>query len=860
MKSVILSLLCLSPIYFYAQLLDYNQSDTRALVIGISDYEDEDIPDLKYAHKDARAYADFLKSKAGGSLSEEQIILLENQQATTGKIIAALDWLLEESKEGDRTIIYFSGHGDVETRTRFQRGYLLTHNTLSKVYVSGALPLAYLEDVIKTLSFNNVQVFIIADACHSGELAGSNINGTQATASVLAKNFANELKIMSCQPDEFSVEGEQWGGGRGVFSYHLIEGLIGLADNNNDAITNLMEIERYLEDNVAREVAPQSQIPFTTGKKNTMLSIVDESQVAELKRQKSEKLPLLASVNSKSIIPFSGGIIDSVLQKEYDAFLLALENHSLLEPKDSSAYFYYSKLAKEPTMKPMLGNMRRNLAAAFQDDAQRALNALLKSDPKELNNLRYHREEYLRYPLYIEKSIELLGENHFLAPTLKVRMYYFEAINLILNTADFEANEDLKWDYYKKAKQLLLKGIEIEPQAAYLYNAIGYFYANRSPSNIDSVLYYCNKALEYSPTWLVPYLSITEEYFYNLKDYKSAEKWLLKAYEIDPESYVVLENLNWLYLNVGRIDDAIPISRRMVDLRPDLFNSYGNLGGAYYAAQKYPEAIKWYQKALEIDQSPSNWVHQFLAYSYFYVQKQDVGSAYFERLLRDEQVPLWMKRRYYWWYGAGLINTTDNLALAEQCFLKSIEGELSLANRLENKAYLAKVKLLQGDFKTSAKYLEEIFNNEVTNINAFILAYTLKAELARINGDHKSAEQFFQKALEHTTGVYIFDKDFKEYAMLRYGRFLISQNRLEDARQQFENCWHYTNKNGFSGYYGLALLAAKEGKQELALEQIKQALEHHHPQKKKFTEEPLFEKIQETQSFQDLMQQHFGSK
>ncbi len=858
MKYLCLLVFCLLFSNSYAQMLDEEERTTRALIIGISDYEDEEIPDLKFAHKDASAFAAFLQSEAGGSLAKEQIMLLENEDATTGKIIAALDWLLDESKEGDRSIIYFSGHGDVETRTRFQRGYLLTYNTLSKVYVSGALPLGYLEDVIKTLSFENVETIIITDACHSGKLAGAEINGTQATASILSKSFANELKIMSCQPDELSVEGEQWGGGRGAFSFHLIEGLIGLADANEDATTNLMEIERYLQDNVSKEVAPQSQIPFTVGKKNTILSFVDDAKVEALKKQKQDKLQLLASVDSRSLAFLRGGNnTDTTLQKQYDAFLVALDNHLLLTPKDSSAYYYYTQLAKAPEMKPVLGNMRRNLAAAFQDDAQKALNALLRSDPKEINKLRYHRAEYLRYPKYIEKSIELLGEDHFLSNTLKSRQYYFEAINLILNTSDFETDEDLKWDYYRDAKKLLLKAIDLEPQAAYLYNAIGYFYANRSPSNVDSVLHYCNKALEYSPTWLVPYLSITEEYFYNLKDYQSAEKWLLKAYEIDPEAFVILENLNWLYLNVGRIDDAIPISRKMVDLRPDLFNSYGNLGGAYYAAQNYPEAIKWYQKALEIDQSPSNWVHQFLAYSYFYVDKQEKASAYFERLLKDEQVPLWMKRKYHWWYGAGLLNTTDNLALAEQCFLRSIEGELSLANQLENKAYLAKVKFLQGDYQASINYLEEVFNNEITNINAFILAYIIKAELAYKDGDNSKAELYFQKALQHTTGVYIFDKDFKEETMLRYGRFLMDQNRMEEARQQFETCVEYTNKNGYTGYYGLALLAAKEGRQELALDQIENALLHYHPLKSDFTQEPLFKKIRKTKRFKALMQQHF---
>ncbi|MCK6694002.1 MAG: hypothetical protein L6Q97_18115, partial [Thermoanaerobaculia bacterium] len=38
---------------------------TRAVVVGISDYQDADIPDLKYAHKDAEAFANFLSRGLG---------------------------------------------------------------------------------------------------------------------------------------------------------------------------------------------------------------------------------------------------------------------------------------------------------------------------------------------------------------------------------------------------------------------------------------------------------------------------------------------------------------------------------------------------------------------------------------------------------------------------------------------------------------------------------------------------------------------------------------------------------------------------------------------------------------------------
>ncbi|MBK8956457.1 MAG: caspase family protein [Saprospiraceae bacterium] len=49
--------------------------------------------------------------------------MLINQNATAGKVIAALSWLLEESKGRDQAFIYFSGHGDVETKKSDRGGF-----------------------------------------------------------------------------------------------------------------------------------------------------------------------------------------------------------------------------------------------------------------------------------------------------------------------------------------------------------------------------------------------------------------------------------------------------------------------------------------------------------------------------------------------------------------------------------------------------------------------------------------------------------------------------------------------------------------------------------------------------------------
>ncbi|MFZ1297181.1 MAG: hypothetical protein WAT16_03995, partial [Saprospiraceae bacterium] len=41
-----------------------------AVVVGISDYQDAGIPDLRFAERDAKLFYDFLKGKAGYSLNE----------------------------------------------------------------------------------------------------------------------------------------------------------------------------------------------------------------------------------------------------------------------------------------------------------------------------------------------------------------------------------------------------------------------------------------------------------------------------------------------------------------------------------------------------------------------------------------------------------------------------------------------------------------------------------------------------------------------------------------------------------------------------------------------------------------------
>ncbi|MBS4012133.1 MAG: hypothetical protein KGZ97_00025 [Bacteroidetes bacterium] len=72
-----------------------------------------------------------------------------------------------------------------------------------------------------------------------------------------------------------SLEGPDWGGGRGLFSYHLVNGLAGKADMDEDGVVDLNEISFYVKNKVKKEASPSPQNPVVTGE-DRVVSMKDE--------------------------------------------------------------------------------------------------------------------------------------------------------------------------------------------------------------------------------------------------------------------------------------------------------------------------------------------------------------------------------------------------------------------------------------------------------------------------------------------------------------------------------------------------------------------------------------------------------
>ncbi|MBK9108776.1 MAG: caspase family protein [Saprospiraceae bacterium] len=581
------------------------RGEVYAVVVGISDYQDPAIPDLRFADKDAEAFANYLRSSAGGKLDNDHLKVLINSNATMAQFANALDWLWEVCKEGDQAIIYFSGHGDVEKKSLTQPGFLLCWDAPARVYMAGgAFALPMLQEVVSTLSIQNkAKVIVITDACRSGTLAGSSVGGSQATAANLAKQFGNEIKIMSCQPNEYSIEGEQWGGGRGAFSYHLLDALYGMADNNNDLWVTLQEVGRYLEDHVTNEVAPVSQVPMVVGNRSEQLTSVDVNLLSSIKSGKTNQTILLSAIDSRGIEEDILSKLDSSTKKMYTQFKNTLKQKIFLEPEGACAESYYQQLINKSELERLHSTMKRNYAAALQEEAQQAINLLLMSDINEnlFSNSKMKGLTNATYTKYLERASDLLGPQHYMFKSLKARKAYFEAVALghfntspgNIGISDRKVVLDIL-NHYREA-------LSWQSDLSFVYLRLGGLYAF-SLNQLDSAEYYLNLAMKTTPSWIVPYIILHK--IYTARKLEKAREPLEKANRIDSNATYLLYSWGTYYVLNQKPDSAIMKFLKILE-RDDvkLCRSciHIALGISYYYLGKFVESEKHYLNALKID-------------------------------------------------------------------------------------------------------------------------------------------------------------------------------------------------------------------------------------------------------------------
>ena len=229
-----------------------------AVIVGVSEYQNPGIPSLKFADKDAEAFANFLRRPEGGGYDSDHLHLLLNKDATLTNVKANLINFLNQAIDMDLVIIYFAGHGAPEP-AKPSNMYLLTYDSDPSSLGTTAFPMWDIETVLRRY-INAKRVVVFSDACHSGAisanfatrgLGSSEPNLVNQVLADLSKTKEGIVVFTASAAGEVSQEFQDMG--HGVFTYYMLEGLEGKADYDNDYTVTINELMRYVEEQVKRK-------------------------------------------------------------------------------------------------------------------------------------------------------------------------------------------------------------------------------------------------------------------------------------------------------------------------------------------------------------------------------------------------------------------------------------------------------------------------------------------------------------------------------------------------------------------------------------------------------------------------------
>ncbi|MES2800037.1 MAG: caspase family protein [Bacteroidota bacterium] len=334
MKSILLlAILLLSSVSSYSQnrggetenTTETSKGKTHAIIIGISGYKN--LPQsnqLDFADDDALLLKEYLSKFADINLK-----LFLNEAATNKDVIGVeiYDLLYKDAQPGDNVIIYFAGHGDVD---EVEDGFLLLNQVdppeVSTYDFNDALPISKIQKYVNlAASKRNINVTFIADACHSGS-----VKKGAANTKISELYNDNAVTITSCQKDQVSKESMDWGGGHGVFTFYLVQGLMGMADTdgdlaNNDGIVTLDELEGYVKSRVNKSTEKAQTPVFFGGSTNKEMAIVNAELLELAKSNDGLTLKGLSSFGKSKAL----GIDDHGLDGPCKALLQMMQNRTI---------------------------------------------------------------------------------------------------------------------------------------------------------------------------------------------------------------------------------------------------------------------------------------------------------------------------------------------------------------------------------------------------------------------------------------------------------------------------------------------------------------------------------------------------
>lgn len=594
---------------------------TYAVIVGISRYDSANkVPWLNFADKDAESFAAYLQSAAGGNVPADNIRLFTNQQADLATIYQSFEWLKETAAANDLVYIYFAGHGD-KTNDVVSLGYLLAYNSPLNNYPFQTLRIEDLNNTANTLSVrNNCNVVLITDACHSGDLTSKYFQGTMLLGDALRTAVSKEVRITSCDKNQLSAEDKAWGGGHGVFTWYLVNGLRGLADAGQKGTVTVQDIKQYLDSSFAADATLKEnnlkQNPVITGNTDFLLARPDKNALPAIAvSMAAAPSPAVMTTTLRALPPGPGeyvlrqiqGIkpeetvnffrLDSLPREEIAISWLEQMVADSVNPESvyrNNFLQFINLLKKDPRQ---LKNFNNKLVQLIHKRGQDVINLYLNADEAELERRRYYNSRsnnYDVYPRMFSVAAKLTADSSF-RKVLEMDQHYFGGVAARIKiplTGQPGPLIDNALAEERMASQL-------DANAPYVLNELGILH------------WYKN-------------------------DFKNAENYLLKAAEAAPQWAIPWSNLCGLYTAGKKFEAALQAGKRADSLQPGLQNTTIQFGTLYEAQNDLLLAEEYYRHGIEINQRH---YLPFERLGYVYTRTADYAMAdslFFEAELRKK--------------------------------------------------------------------------------------------------------------------------------------------------------------------------------------------------------------------------------
>jgi hypothetical protein len=252
----------------------------HALIIGIGNYAHSPRHSVPVTATDAQAIATIVQDARICGYPTNQVVLLNDGNATRTGMLSALDKLAGTSSK-DTVLLFYSGHGDYDTNGNYT---LTTHDTQwqnGRVVPGTAISQAELLDKLRALPAE--RVLLLFNACHAGELSPTLGDEPPPTGSALPQQTANALLstgsgrivITACREDQVAFIGS---GKHTLFVKALVDGLRGSGEvyNRNGYISafDLYTHLYYAIDEAVQREVPQHTRDHYGGKQEPELTVL----------------------------------------------------------------------------------------------------------------------------------------------------------------------------------------------------------------------------------------------------------------------------------------------------------------------------------------------------------------------------------------------------------------------------------------------------------------------------------------------------------------------------------------------------------------------------------------------------------